>query len=150
MKNNIPDIVPFIPVRVKVHPHYARVKAGHQQALSVKVPGEPVYYYHAVLLENVQLVVQPSGRNRTLKEGRRCVHAWAVGDWVEGQFDKVPEGFSDALVEAGWATSRYNPFYGPDFYAWYPRSEDNHKAVTGAAAAFLWGFNCYLKDPVWK
>ena len=139
-----------LPLRVRVHPHYTRAKNNHQQALSVKVPGEPMYYYHAVLLENVRLVVRPSGWRRALDEGRRNVHAWAVGDWVEGQLDRVPDDLADRLIAAGWAHGHYNPFYGSDFKARYSGPDQTYEAVTGASAAFLWGFNCYLRGPVWK
>lgn len=68
---------------------------------------------HAVQLSNVTLRVSEAGRQRAVREGRRNVHAFAVG--VE----------TDGLMASGERVT-YNPFRAPHF----------HYAATGCAAEF--------------
>lgn len=63
-----------------------------------------VGHAHAVMLENATLRVSEAGRLRAVREGRRNVHAFAVG------FET-----SRTLAPAGDRIS-YNPFKAPYFY----------------------------------
>jgi len=51
---------------------------------SVKRAGQPVEHWASLLLKNVTFVVQPRGRERVLKEKRKGVHAFAVGEILTG------------------------------------------------------------------
>lgn len=65
----------------------------------------------AVLLVDVQLVVQPAGNLRVRKEGRKNVHAFVRGTVVE-------DG-GDHAVGPGWCRLRYNPYIGASFLVGY-------------------------------
>jgi hypothetical protein len=54
----------------------------------------------AVLLEDVQLRVQPAGRERVLREKRKAVHAYVVGGWHR----------RGGEVAGDWVPIRYNPY----------------------------------------
>lgn len=52
----------------------------HKSTWSIRQGGKVAAHATAVLLDNVEFRVQPAGRERVRKEGKKNVHAFAVGD----------------------------------------------------------------------
>ena len=64
------------PVRVEV---YYNV---HKDCLSYRQPGGRIQHAQAVTLENVRFSVQPAGRDRSRRLGKKTVHAYVRGELV--------------------------------------------------------------------
>ena len=54
----------------------------HKKCFSVRHAGKVIFHSNLVRLKNVQFVVQPAGRAKVLKEGRKNVHAFVRGTLV--------------------------------------------------------------------
>lgn len=52
----------------------------HKSTWSIRKNGRVFDHASAVLLNNVEFRVQPAGRERVRREGKKNVHAFAVGD----------------------------------------------------------------------
>lgn len=106
------DIKPYSPEpgrKVEVYRNLHNGLLSVRDAKTKKVIG----HAHAVQLSNVTLRVSEAGRQRAVREGRRNVHAFAVGTETDG------------LTASGERVT-YNPFRAPHF----------HYAATGCAAEF--------------
>ena len=111
--------------RVRVHWHLREKK----WSVSTKGPngwrvvrddnGKQVLYTK-VVLRNVQFKVNQGGRERTIRERRKNVHAWMVGTLVDWSLTD-----DEARVPCGIPV-KYNPYYLPSFYY---RREDNTDAL---------------------
>lgn len=75
----------------------------HKGGYSVMQKGRVVAHADELHLVDVKFVVQESGRKRTLREGRKCVHAFAVGRLSVGAKE-----WSGTLMRLG----RYRPANG--------------------------------------
>lgn len=62
------------------HLHLPSLRAGVENVISVKVPGEKIAYVPSIVLADVEFKVHESGRQRCIREGSRNVHAWVVGE----------------------------------------------------------------------
>lgn len=97
------DIREYQPVpgrRVEVYRNLHTGTLSVRDAKTKRVVG----HAHAVMLEGATLKVSEAGRLRAVREGRRNVHAFAVGTET-----------LRTLVPAGDRIS-YNPFKAPHFY----------------------------------
>ena len=107
---------------------YRNLKHGKQSTplYSVMHKGKVIARKHRVLLSGVKFIVRESGRQRVLKEKRKNVHAFVVGDLVgkEGAFG-IDENGPDLPCQV-----RYNPYDRGDFV--YGKT-----AVKGALGALL-------------
>ena len=86
--------------RVEVYRNLHTGTLSVRDARTKKVVG----HAHTVMLEDATLKVSEAGRLRAVREGRRNVHAFAVG--VETARTLAPSG--DRIS--------YNPFRAPHFY----------------------------------
>ena len=77
-----------------------------------------------VTLENVTFEVSEATRQRTLREGKKYVHAYATGSLVfmgdyyysaESQKTESKNSERLRLWDRGWRRARYNPVEGPYF-----------------------------------
>ena len=106
-----------------------------------------------VKLENVTFEVSETTRQRTLREGKKYVHAYVVGTLVQAE-DYIWPAYSQTtdskrseeadFHDRGWRKARYNPFRGPDF------TLDGHP-LAGAemvqlCASGMWVFNPRFKN----
>lgn len=110
------------------HLHLPRAKRGDDYCISVKKGDEPVDYREWLILADVVFHVRENGRQKTLREGVKNVHAWVVGT-------EVRNGPHDPWGPV-WREARYNPRSGPKFtdaetgaelltasYAWLDRTK---------------------------
>lgn len=122
----------------------------HKQCLSLRAMSGPnkgrvIGYATEVVLENVELKVSQSGRERVLKEKAKNVHAGLVGylacatPWIS----KKPLGFQDLTddeAEVGFQCATYNP-YKYDSFVLYP----SERPVFKAQKCLVKGRSIYLK-----
>lgn len=81
----------------------------HRKVWSVHRKGRPVRHMKSLTLVNAEFRVSQAGRKRAVNEGRRNVHAFAVGD-VLGAAEP------DLVPRMKLTPVSYNPFKGPSFY----------------------------------
>ena len=84
-------------MRVKV---YRNLRFRDRVMYSVKAGGRVVARVPEILLSEVSLTVSEAGRQRVLREKRKNVHAYVVGE-SEGE---------SAGPRSGWIAVRYNPY----------------------------------------
>ena len=74
----------------------------HKKCYSVRHKGKVIDRGEDFALRNVTCVVQPAGRERVIREGRKNVHAFLRGDLIP---------LSTCAMKIGEAkTMRYNPY----------------------------------------
>ena len=87
----------------------------HQQCLSVRrmARGARVSHAHSILLNDCLLVVQPAGRERVRREGKKNVHAFVRGypvflrrTWADDDGDLSVEN----MERQGYRRITYNPY----------------------------------------
>jgi hypothetical protein len=75
-----------------------------------------------VVLMNVKFVVNPSGRRRVLREQRKNVHAFAIGESIPDSVNLTDE----------WRTVSYNPYRAGAFLDAYGQPiDDAEYAICG-------------------
>lgn len=89
-----------------------------RNCLSLQQSGLIVGYAEAVILQNVEFRVRESGRQRVLREGRKNVHAFAIG-MVE-QVYTIPYTWvlnADRIFDRDTSCQiSYNPYRFPTFF----------------------------------
>ena len=73
------------------------------RALEGENKGRVIQHAYKVKLEEASFVVQPAGRERVLREGKKNVHAFVRGRIANSGFEDCHEDFSDEKVT-------YNPY----------------------------------------
>lgn len=91
-----------------VHLHLPRLQAGTPEMLSVKIQGSKIFYLAGAVLLDCEFKVHESGRQRCIREGRRNVHAWVVGQLIRPSVSVY-----DITKDMGRAL--YDPFKGGTF-----------------------------------
>ena len=89
----------------------------HKKCFSIQHKGKVIGYADAVTLKDCQFKVSESGRQRVLREKRKNVHAYCIGEWVDSANKSAVEY---ALLTENWAIANpeaksvtYNPYkYG--------------------------------------
>jgi hypothetical protein len=69
--------------------------------------GRVIEHTEHVILKNVNFVVRPKGREKVLKEKTKNVHAFVVGEVIQG----LPSGKTHSIE----VPVVYNPYQGPSF-----------------------------------
>lgn len=112
-----------VEVYYNLHKHCWSVRA-----LSGLRKGRVIDHPVEVALTNVTFVVQPAGRERTRREGRKNVHAFARGELVYSLRNPTTS------INGGFQEATYNPFK-------YATFVDKHteSPLTGATTAILTG-----------
>ena len=109
--------------------------------------------FQKVVLQDVTFEVSEATRQRTLREGKKYVHAYATGSLVfmgdyyysaESQKTESKNSERLRLWDRGWRRARYNPVEGPYF------TLDGHP-LAGAErvklnATGMWVFNPRFKN----
>ena len=98
----------------------------HKHCWSVRYKGKVVAHLDTVGLEDVQYIVQPAGRQRVLREGRKNVHAFA-----RGRFSYFAEAVATYLDYECQLTT-YNPYKYNTFVL-----TNNERPVQGGKYAVL-------------
>lgn len=105
-----------------------------------------------VKLENVTFWVSEKTRQRTIREGKKYVHAYAVGTMKSGgdyENAKQSQTPREKEIETGflntfnWHRVSYNPFRGPDFTV-------NGRPLAGADRAQLCATGMWVFNPRFK
>jgi len=124
-------------MKVKTHLHLPRMKAGSDEVISVApyihVKGiSKTTYAGTVCLQNVTFRVSKSGRERTLRDKVRNVHAWVIGDLLTSTPSQNPP------KNVQWKQARYNPYQTETFVDTVSGNE-----VHSAHAAYMVGSKVY-------
>ena len=77
----------------------------HKKVFSVRHKGRVIEHSSNVMLKRVTYVVQPAGRARVLREGKKNVHAFARGELIE----RIP------LFNYRGNVAKYNPYKAATF-----------------------------------
>ncbi len=95
-------------MKKKAHLHLPKMKRGDMDCISLAnfahVKGEPTTYWGTVVMREVRFKVSQPGRERTLREGVKNVHAWVVGEVVETLGNQVIPN-----KRGVWREAYYNP-----------------------------------------
>lgn len=100
-----------------VHLHLPRLKSGDENMISYKIPGKKIEYVNTVILDRARFVVNQKGRERTLSEGVRNVHAWVVGEPFQAHSQSLQGQFLTVkgCERAGMRRAIYDPWKGDSF-----------------------------------
>ena len=125
--NNAESVQPSLgdvcPGRVKV---YMNLKLMCLSLLNART-GKLYCHVHNVSLRNAKFRVQQAGRRRVLKEKRKNVHAYILGDLVDVDMGYIPD-----LVDEGWHSAHYDPYKSPRKKEGYFRDEPSLRVVNSA------------------
>lgn len=87
------------------HLHLPRAKRGDAECISVKTENRPVEYTEVLQMFDVVFNVREAGRQKTIREGVKNVHAW-----VTGEITTFDQGEMASLQRVyGWRQAIYNP-----------------------------------------
>jgi hypothetical protein len=114
----------------------------HKHCLSYRRPGEKVRHAGALVLEYPRFTVQPAGRERVRREGRKNVHAFVRGLLVHSYEPGVKlEDLDTAMDEdMDWNRVTYNPYkYDSFVWAW------SEEPVFRGALAVVHGRSIWVK-----
>lgn len=102
----------------------------HQHCLSYRSHGGRIQHADLIALRNVRFAVQPAGRERVRREGRKNVHAYLRGvlTHVEPRDTPLPLTAAD-LMRAGAQRITYNP-YRHDTFVYADSDTPIHAADT--------------------
>lgn len=78
----------------------------HKHTFSIKEKGRVVAHADTLAISGARFVVQPAGREKVIREGRKNVHAF-----VRGQLDRTRR--TPNLT--GYRKASYNPYKAPYF-----------------------------------
>ena len=94
----------------------------HRQCWSVRLRGKVIDHVDSIILMRARFQVGEAGRQRVLREQRKNVHAFVVGDPITDQQAKqCAREFAEAgrpinhLGVQGWKV-KYNPYKAADFF----------------------------------
>ena len=113
----------------------------HKQCLSVRPTsrGGKVMHMNAVRFENVRFAVQPAGRAKVLREGKKNVHAFVRGYMRE--FSRLGSAtlIYTAILTKDMERVTYNPYKYESFVY-----ESDEKPIHKATAAVVVGQSIYV------
>lgn len=118
----------------------------HKQCLSYRPcgglgPSNKVKHAQSMILNNVRFAVQPAGRERVRREGRKNVHAFIRGDlsWVAGVDEDIMDYNANNMLRQNYPLITYNPYKHDSFVM-----ADTHEPIHGATQVVVIGKNIYL------
>lgn len=114
----------------------------HKQCLSYRPSGGKVKHAQTMILNNVRFAVQPAGRDRVRREGRKNVHAFVRGDlsWVsEDYYQSMDDYTEENMRRQAYRQITYNPYKHDSFVM-----ADTHEPIHGATQVVVIGKNIYL------
>jgi len=106
----------------------------HKRCLSYRPSGGRVKHAKAMILNDVTFAVQPAGRERVRREGKKNVHAFVRGEpaWVAGMDDSLEDYGPENLDRQGYRKVTYNPYKFDSFVF-----ADNHRPVKNASQVVI-------------
>lgn len=78
----------------------------HKKVWSIMENGRVIDHLRRAIIGNVEFRVRPAGRARVLKEKKKNVHAFVIGEWFGAYFKNTK------LEQV-----KYNPYKCPSFYS---------------------------------
>ena len=111
----------------------------HKQCLSYRPPGGKVRHADAMILNDVTFAVQPAGRERVRREGKKNVHAFVRGDlsWVGAPDDY--DYNDNNMRRQNYRLITYNPYKYDSFVM-----ADTGLPIKSATQVVIVGKNIYL------
>ena len=108
----------------------------HRKCLSYRSMTRGGRVQHADVLEfnDPEFVVQPAGREKVLREGKKNVHAFVRGELLGMWDEQSPAPESYQPIGIGWREVKYNPYKYQSF-VW----ADTEVPVARAQRAVLFG-----------
>ncbi len=85
----------------------------HRKCLSYRVSGGRVRHASALVLNNVKFAVQPAGRERVRREGKKNVHAFVRGEPAyirDVEFTDDGDLTPENMNRQGYRPITYNPY----------------------------------------
>ena len=106
----------------------------HKRCLSYRPSGGHVKHAKAMILNDVTFAVQPAGRERVRREGKKNVHAFVRGEpsWIAGVDDSLEDYTPENLDRQGYRKVTYNPYKFDSFVF-----ADNHSPVKNVSQAVI-------------
>ena len=95
----------------------------HKNVFSIRHKGRVIKHSDKVVIENAEYVVRKSGRERVLKEGKKNVHAFVRGNWIDGHDGLIQH----EIVGGSMSSITYNP-YKYDSFVYKDNEEPIHKS----------------------
>jgi hypothetical protein len=128
-----------------IHPsdHYGQCVAVyfnlHYNVFSIKESknGNLISHTGACMLTNAVFDVSPKGRERSIREGRRRVHAYAIGVLKDLSWDLLSPVQVESLLETGWQQITYD--LHPDHPEFYLKNCKGYIPVREAKSVILRG-----------
>ena len=131
-----------------IHPsdHYGQCVAVyfnlHYKVFSIKESknGNLISHARVCSLTNVVFDVSPKGRERSIRECRRRVHAYAIGILKDVSWDLLSPAQCESLLESGWQRITYDlhpdhpEFYLKDWEIYKPIKETKSVILSGKTA----------------
>lgn len=131
-----------------IHPsdHYGKCVAVyfnlHYKVFSIKEgkSGNLLSHAGACMLTDAVFDVSPKGRERSIRECRRRVHAYAIGVLKDVSWDLLSPAQCESLLESGWQRITYDlhpdhpEFYLKNYNRYIPVKETKHVIFSGKAA----------------
>lgn len=114
----------------------------HKQCLSYRPPGGKVKHAQAMILNNVRFAVQPAGRDKVRRTGRKNVHAFIRGDvlWISDDYYASMDDYNEEnLRRQEYRLITYNPYKYDSFVM-----ADTLEPIHGATQVVIVGKNIYL------
>lgn len=102
----------------------------HKKCLSVRDTGGRVRHASAVVMTDITFAVQPAGRARVVREGKKNVHAFVRGT-VKSEYGLDTETglLADLAGKNGYRRVTYDPYKYESFV--YADSKDEVKTCNG-------------------
>jgi hypothetical protein len=126
-----------------IHPsdHYGQCVAVyfnlHYKVFSIKESknGNLISHAGACLLSDAVFDISPKGRERSIREGRRRVHAYAIGVLKYLSWDLLSPAPVESLLETGWQQITYD--LHPDHPEFYLKNYNCYVPVKQAKSVIL-------------
>lgn len=122
--------------KVKSYFHFRK------KCFSVSREGHPIEHFSWLLLRSVRFHVNLSGRERVLREQVKNVHAYVIGELVDGEkFSPDSERGEPLLLKqiTSLYQVRYNPYISPNFFR-----ADNQEPIVQAQDVLLYNKSVFV------
>ncbi|MBD2458834.1 hypothetical protein H6G80_32850 [Nostoc sp. FACHB-87] len=117
-----------VAVYFNLHYHVFSLKSGGKSGLLLTHAG-------VCILADAVFEVEPKGRERAIRQGRKNVHAYVVGILKLLSWDQLSDDAVRSLIESGYQRVTYN--LHPDHPQFYCKDVMTYTPVTAAKAVIL-------------
>jgi len=114
----------------------------HKRCLSYRPMGGRVAHAQTMILNDVRFVVQPAGRERVIREGKKNAHAFVRGilEWVcDDYYTSMDDYTEENLRRQAYPLITYNPRFNKSFVY-----TDTFEPIHSATQVVIVGKHIYL------